>query len=533
MANTKKLIQAAAGAGGDVGAWDLSYAYYDPSTTAFQINYYNQQQDYLVRTQQDSPRGVFVRNDGLKLFTVGVTPDAVHSYSMSNAFDLSTISYDNLTLDVSGQEGNPHDVWFKPDGTKMYIIGFSSDQITEYDLSTAWDVSTGTYGGALDVSSEDGIPRGFAFKPDGTKVYVAGSTNDSIYEYNLSTAWDVTTGSYSQSLSVTSQDASPEVVRFSDDGLQMFMLGGAADTIFRYELSTAWDVTTASYQDSKNIGSTVAAPTGIDFAGDGGYLFGVGNSSDEVHKFVIGGFDVSAQDTAPTGIFFKPDGDKMYISGIAGDDINEYSLSTDFDLSTASYVRNFSVLGEEGRVEDVVFKPDGTKMFIVGSTGDEVNEFSLSTAWNISTASHVAAFSVSTQGAAPRGLAFKDDGTRMYVTGSTSDAVHQYDLSTAWSVSSATFDSSFSVSSQDTSPYSIFLKDDGTKMYIMGLGGVDINEYDLSTAWDATTATYSQNFSVKAQDTAPMNIYFSPDGDKLFVLGNTGKRVIPYTLGPQ
>ena len=37
----------------------------------------------------------------------------------------------------------------------------------------------------------------------------------------------------------------------------------------------------------------------------------------------------------------------MFIVGSTGDDVNEYSLSTAFDVSTASYVRIFSVQTQE------------------------------------------------------------------------------------------------------------------------------------------------------------------------------------------
>ena len=39
-------------------------------------------------------------------------------------------------------------------------------------------------------------------------------------------------------------------------------------------------------------------------------------------------------------------------------------------------------------------------------------------------------FSVATQETAPRGIRFKSDGTKMYIVGTSSGAVHQYSLST-------------------------------------------------------------------------------------------------------
>ena len=139
-------------------------------------------------------------------------------------------------------------------------------------------------------------------------------------------------------------------------------------------------------------------------------------------------FYVGAQETSPSGVFFKPDGTKMYIVGYTGDDVNEYSLSTAWDISTASYVRNKIVSAQDTFPTDVFFKGDGTKMYIVGTTGDAVYEYSLSTAWNISTASYVQNFSVTAQEPNPLGLFFKPNGTKMYIVGTTRYAVFAYDL---------------------------------------------------------------------------------------------------------
>ena len=139
-------------------------------------------------------------------------------------------------------------------------------------------------------------------------------------------------------------------------------------------------------------------------------------------------FSVSAQETTPTSVFFKPDGLKMYVLGFAGDDVNEYNLSTAWNISTATFLQVFSVAAQENNPRDVFFKPNGLKMYIVGIGGVEVNEYNLSTAWNVSTASYIRTFSVSTQEASPNGIFFKPDGTKMYVIGLNSDSVHEYEL---------------------------------------------------------------------------------------------------------
>ena len=105
-------------------------------------------------------------------------------------------------------------------------------------------------------------------------------------------------------------------------------------------------------------------------------------------------FSVSDEETKPRGITFNNDGSKMYIVGEDGDDVNEYNLSTNFDVSTASFVDSYSFMTptQESNLENtamsVKFNNDGTKMFIVGTGSANVNEFILTTAYDVSTASH-------------------------------------------------------------------------------------------------------------------------------------------------
>ena len=242
-------------------------------------------------------------------------------------------------------------------------------------------------------------------------------------------------------------------------------------------------------------------------------------------------FSVSSQDTSPTGLFFKPDGSKMYVLGNAGNDVNEYDLSTSWNISTASYLQNFSVSSQETTPTGIFFKPDGSKMYVIGSAGSKyVNEYDLSTAWDISTASYLQNFSVSSQDTAPSGIFFKPDGSKMYVAGDAGNDVNEYDLSTAWNVTTASYLQNFSVSSQETFLQDVFFKPDGSKMYVIGWTAA-VHEYDLSTSWNISTASYLQEFSVSSQDSTPSGIFFKPDGSKMYVAGDAGNDVNEYDLG--
>ena len=244
-------------------------------------------------------------------------------------------------------------------------------------------------------------------------------------------------------------------------------------------------------------------------------------------------FSVAAQETGPTGVFFKPDGAKMYVIGTTGDDVNEYDLSTPWNISTASYLQNFSVAAQESAAVDLFFKPDGAKMYVIGSSGDDVNEYDISTPWDVSTASYLQNFSVASQTTFPTGVAFKPDGTKMYITSATiSAAVHEYSLSFAWDISTASYVQGFSLLSQETDPRGVAFKPDGTKMYINGQTGDDLNEYSLSTPWDISTATFTvATFSFGAQGAiSPQGVYFKPDGLSFFIVDNTLDSVLQYDI---
>ena len=51
-------------------------------------------------------------------------------------------------------------------------------------------------GDAKSITSEEGAPAGLVFSHDGKKMFHGGNNDDDIHEYTLSTAWDVSTASY-------------------------------------------------------------------------------------------------------------------------------------------------------------------------------------------------------------------------------------------------------------------------------------------------------------------------------------------------
>ena len=575
---TKVTLGDAASAGSYVDSYNISSLSYDSKSAD-------------VSSEIAYAAGVAFKTDGTKMYVTSASSTGagdVFQYSLSTAWDISTASYDSVSYS-NGNISFGYGLQFKSDGTRLYIQAYEDDRVYEHTLSTAWDLSTtSATGNSLYYGSQTGTSYDFTISSDGTKIYV--SDNDSpMYQYTMSTAWDISTASY-DSVSFAVSGQTPDdgwYVQFNSDGTKMF--GVNADDIYQYSLSTAWDLSTASYDNVSSIGglSAITDTNNFVFKTDGTklyqsrlgnvyqYTFGstvttgsfdlsTGNyftdtpSADVEYTFSNAGdvqtvqvevtgnqsvvpyslsaltydsvsFSVSSQDTNPEELEFSSDGTKMYVLGDAGDDVNEYTLSTAWDISTATYSTNFVVSSQESGVRGMAFKADGTKFYICGFSNDTIYQYSMSTAWDLSTASYDSVSkSVSSQFASPVGIFFKPDGTKMYISGYTGSTwvVGEYNLSTAWSVSTATYSQQFSVATQASSAQDVMFKPDGSLMYV--IHGSSIHEYSLSTAWDVSSSSFVQTATI-SEDTNASGFALKSDGTKIFVIGNSSDTVYQYT----
>jgi sugar lactone lactonase YvrE len=167
---------------------------------------------------------------------VGSGSDRVYQYNLSTAWDITTCSFVTSIL-ITTIEANPQEIFFKPDGTAFYVVGTTNDVVYQYSLGTAWDLSTASYASkSFAVGAQEANPSALNFKPDGTRMWMSGNTNSIIYQYNLSTAWDVSTASYA-SISYAPGNSSPRSLFFKPDGTAMWTLGASPVAIYQYTLS--------------------------------------------------------------------------------------------------------------------------------------------------------------------------------------------------------------------------------------------------------------------------------------------------------
>ncbi len=233
-------------------------------------------------------------------------------------------------------------------------------------------------------------PSGLSFKNDGTIMFIA-DTDNTLYAYDLPTAWDISSASSSVTATITAATNFLQGIYFRPDGLRFYVVDGSGvDLIRESSLTTAWDISTSGFT-----GKT---------------------------------FGVATQDTDPTGVSFSAKGDKMYVIGLQNDNVNEYTLSIPWDLDTAVISFVFPTASFDNIPRDITFSPDGKKFYIVGQQNNSIKDYVMDVAWDLSTASSVGNSVDLINNENRMGLFVSPLSHKIFSTGGLTGDVYEFDM---------------------------------------------------------------------------------------------------------
>lgn len=273
-------------------------------------------------------------SDGVK------TAVATTEMTLSFGFGLAAASYDSKSFAVNSQESSARGIAISATGDKFFVVGSSGDKVFQYDLSTNFDISTATYnsGASIAIYSSNTFASGIYFNAAGTKMYITDYAYNLMREYTLSTGFDLSTVTNTGNTLYTGGQADAQNgVHFNAAGTKMIVSAGGTgganslDSVWSYTLSTGFDLSTASYDSVR--------------------------------------FNLNGQLNDPEGIYFNPAGTKMFAVALNGN-VYEYSLSSGHDISTASYSgTSFNAASQTGTsLQDICFGNNGQKMYLLNST---------------------------------------------------------------------------------------------------------------------------------------------------------------------
>ena len=345
------------------------------------------------------------------------------AYTLPVPFDTSSIVASPASLSLSAVSNLLRGSTFSRDGDFLFVTD-SDNIVYSFPLPTPWDITSN----ASSTSFASGLVDlfGIAFKPQGDKMYLIDIDADEIVEFDLSTIYDITTATANGN----TIDLSPMDIfdlTFRSTGVEVFVITPIG-LVTRLHLDEQWNISTAS-----QFTNSVAA--------------------------------VDSQ-----SIVWKPDGTKFFsLISSAADRIDESTMIANRWNQTNSVVTDtFSLAGIADIPRGIWVSPDGKICFIVDNSTDSLVRLNLSTGWLLSTISDPG-ISLSLTSLVPgllnpTGVAFTKDQKTFYVTDSATDTVYQFTTAVPSDIVNAVYTGNFLVISGDTTD--IQLKPDDRLMYI-------------------------------------------------------------------
>jgi len=212
----------------------------------------------------------------------------------------------------------------------------------------------------------------------------------------------------------------------------------------------------------------------------------------------------------PAAIEFNNDGSKMYHLDQAYLYVREYSLSTPYDVSTASYVDYLDVSADfSEELRDIHFNDDGSMLYVSGAPGGsgKICQYTLSTPYNISTGVQSGCISTDDR---PWGITFNSNGTRLYYLGGSSAYI--YSLSDPYNISTATL---LGTTSSIGGGYDMEFVSSGDM--VVKLAGNKFYRYTLPSPYDIENASLAGTSSTLAGDDN-WGFAFNGNGTRVWVV---------------
>jgi len=201
---------------------------------------------------------------------------------------------------------------FSSDGTRIYCWQEYVNNvwgIRQFNLSTPWDISTFSDGGYKAISLINSGDQGGCVQISDDDMYLffkheyAGSNNANIYRYPFGTAKTISTLSSTPDQTFTPSQITPAYIQYNSyymtpDGKNILYLNYQERKIYHYTMSTAYDLSTASFVRSQSTSglTSISANTMYIFANNAMTKIGIGDyiSSGSQSRWVV--FDITAND---------------------------------------------------------------------------------------------------------------------------------------------------------------------------------------------------------------------------------------------
>ena len=415
---------------------------------------------------------------------------------------------------------------FVDNGYKLFVL--NNNSVSRYDLTTPYDLTTATV--AQDrVLSTGGY--GLAAKSDGTKIFASDRYNRRVREWTLTTPFDLTTAQQTAQLNFTFDRVDP--IGIDSSGTHLIVGGdGGYDYTVSFTLSTPWDLSTAqSDMSTANFFIVPSSERIIEFGDSGSRLF-IGREGGGIYSYslttpytvpdnldVVSGFSALFTPGNMRSFTFSADGLTLFVLRYTNNDIQVYTLATAYDISSPTLAYTTAALttidATFTQPYDIKIKPDGTTLLLLDYNNRKICQLSMSTPWDLTTLSYAGnSFTVYY---VPQKMSVSPDGTRIATGNYYYNRFYEYVLTTGWDVrtevGTSNQGSGSLVSILGGYPYHIAWSSDGSYGYALA----DNVAYKLVTttpysvigaSWPTPTAGYDSSNTGWMFEWAPDGTYY-------------------------
>ena len=285
-----------------------------------------------------------------KVATITATPVIGSGFAYITNVGSKSVSVINTLTDaviatIPAPNGNaPFEVGVSPDGSKVYVANWLSNNVTVIQTAT----NTVSY-----IPTPNGLgPYGIGVSPDGSKVYVPNQNSNNVTV--IQTATNVV------SYIPTPNGVAPSGISVSPDGSKVYVANIGSNNVTVIQATT----NAVSYIPAPN-GN---APFGISVSPDGSKVYVANIYSSNVTVIQTATNAVSYIPTPnaihPTGISVSPDGSKVYVANIYSNNVTVIQTAT----NAVSYIPTPKGIYPQG----ISVSPDGSKVYVANQNSNNV-----------------------------------------------------------------------------------------------------------------------------------------------------------------
>lgn len=263
--------------------------------------------NYFVQTPaSNNITGIKFSATGDKIYILfnNNTIAEIRQYNLTVPFDLSTNTFvtpaASYTLPVAAYAFD-----IRSNGTQLFYTAVTGgiSRIHSVNLPTAWSLTGATTGTQATISGGTTNVVALSFGNSGKSFYTIEVSTGVIYQYNLLTAWDITTGpgtTPNRSASTSGVTTTSYALVFDSTGTKM-MVNNSTGSVFQYILKSAWQISTATYTTGGGSTYLFTTPlnttTWLAFNAVGSKMYAV-NASGRINQYTTGG--TATTNTIPT-----------------------------------------------------------------------------------------------------------------------------------------------------------------------------------------------------------------------------------------